>query len=94
MTYLTVKHKVKNYKTWKEVFDNFESTRRSGGEKTYQVLREEKDPNEVHLIFKWDSPERAHTFFKSPELKDAMQKAGVVEEPRIDFLEQLDEGKL
>ena len=33
MTYVSVKHKVRDYKAWKSVFDNFEETRKSAGEK-------------------------------------------------------------
>lgn len=92
--HLTVQHKVRDYKAWKEVFDNFEETRRSGGEKSYHVMQTQDDPNDLHLMFEWDSPEKARSFFQSPELKDAMKKAGVVEEPKINFLNLLDEGTL
>jgi quinol monooxygenase YgiN len=94
MTYLTVQHKVRDYKSWKETFDNFEGTRRSGGEKSYHIMHSEDDPNNLYLMFEWDSPENAHSFFKSPELKDAMKRAGVVDQPKINYLSHLDQGKL
>jgi quinol monooxygenase YgiN len=94
MTYLTVQHKVRDYKSWKEVFDNFEDTRRSGGEKSYHILHAEKEPNSLYLVFEWDNPEHAHAFFNSSELKDTMKKAGVVDSPKINFLKHLDEGTL
>lgn len=94
MAYLTVKHKVKDYKAWKEVFDNFRDTRKSGGEKSYSIMSEENDPNRLHVFFEWDTEDRARTFMQSTELKDAMQKAGVIEEPQIEFLKALEDGKL
>lgn len=94
MTYLTVRHKVKDYKAWKEVFDNFEETRRSGGEKYYHILHSENDPNNLYLMFKWDNPDNARTFFDSSDLKETMEKAGVVDHPEINFLNHLDEGDL
>lgn len=94
MTYLAVQHKVRDYKSWKEVFDKFAETRRSGGEKSYHIMRTEKDPNNLYLMFQWDNLDHARKFFDSPELKDTMKKAGVVDTPTINFLEHLDEGKL
>lgn len=94
MTYLTVEHKVKDYRTWKDVFDEFEDTRRSGGEKTYRVTHTENDPNNLVIFFEWETPDKARNFFKSDDLKDAMQRAGVVDKPKINFLKFLDEGKL
>lgn len=94
MTYLTVQHKVRDYNSWKKTFDNFRETRRSGGEKSYHILHTEDDPNNLYLVFEWDNPEKARSFFKSPELKDAMQKAGVVDKPQINYFTHLDEGQL
>jgi quinol monooxygenase YgiN len=94
MTYLTVQHKVKDYNAWKKTFDNFEDTRRSGGERSYRIMRTEDDPNNLYVMFEWDSPENARSFFQSPELKDAMERAGVVDKPKINYFSQLDEGKL
>ena len=45
-------------------------------------------------MFEWDSIANAQNFMKSPELKSAMQNAGVSEEPQISFLNELDKGIL
>ena len=94
MTYLTVQHKVRDYKTWKETFDKFESTRKSGGEKAYHILNMENDPNSLYVMFEWDSREKANSFFESAELKTTMEKAGVTEKPKITFLKHLEHRKL
>ena len=94
MPTLRVKHKVKDYDSWKTVFDNFRDTRKKGGEKSYQIWRTESDPNDLDLQFEWDTEDNARTFFKSKELKETMEKAGVTEEPEIRFLQEADKGTL
>jgi heme-degrading monooxygenase HmoA len=94
MPTIRIKHKVQDYDSWKNVFDNFVDTRKKGGEKSYQIWRTKNDPNDLDLMFEWDTEENARTFFKSPELKDTMKKAGVTEEPEIRFLTEADKGTL
>jgi len=94
MTVLRVKHRVRDYDSWKTAFDNFSETRRKGGEKSYRICHFENEPNNLDLTFEWDSEEKARSFFKSTELKETMEKAGVTEAPEIFFLTEVDKGKL
>jgi quinol monooxygenase YgiN len=94
MAFVRVQHRVQDYDTWKQVFDGFHATRKSAGEKSYHIWQTEDDPNDLNLLFEWDNAENAHSFMASSELKDAMNKAGVLEHPRIDFLKEIDRGKL
>ena len=94
MTVLRIKHKVRDYDAWKTVFDDFSETRKQGGEKSYRICQTENDPNELDVIFEWDNVENARSFVKSPELKKAMEKAGVMEAPEISFLKEVDQGTL
>jgi quinol monooxygenase YgiN len=94
MTVLRIKHKVRDYDSWKTVFDDFRETRKKGGEKSYRICHTENDPNELDVIFEWDNVENARSFVNSPELKNAMEKAGVVEDPEISFLKEVDQGTL
>ena len=43
--------------------------------------------NEVVVLFEWDSVENAQAFASSDNLREAMQKAGVVSKPNIYFLD-------
>jgi heme-degrading monooxygenase HmoA len=105
MAYIFVKHKVADYNAWKSTFDAFIETRRAGGEKSFQILHPENEPNNLLLMFEWNSLENAlllmfewnslenaRNFMTSEELKNAMKQAGVVEEPQIQFLNELDKG--
>jgi quinol monooxygenase YgiN len=94
MAHLFIKHKVADYTAWKKTFDEFVETRRAGGEKSFQILHPENEPNNLYLIFEWDNIANAQNFMQSPELKSAMQNAGVTEEPQISFLNEYDKGIL
>jgi heme-degrading monooxygenase HmoA len=94
MAHLLIRHKVKDYAAWKKVFDGFIDTRKAGGEKTFQILHTDNDSNNLVAYFEWDSLENAKKFASSPELKDTMGKAGVVEQPEIYFLEEYTAGRV
>lgn len=92
MAQLFVKHKVKDYPAWKRVFDGFIETRKASGEKKYQIFHPDNDPNNLLAIFEWDNLGNAKKFASSPELKETMGNAGVVEKPEIYFLEEYASG--
>ena len=94
MSQVLIKHKVENFATWKSAFDNFADFRKSSGEKSYRVLHPADDPNDLTLLFEWDSQENAETFLASSELKSAMEQAGVAEAPKIQLLNQAAKGSL
>lgn len=94
MTHIIVKHKVNDYAAWKAEFDNFADFRKSSGEKSYRILQPTEDPNDLTLLFQWDSLQNAETFMGSSELKAAMKSAGVAEEPEIQFFNEVAEGSV
>ena len=94
MTQVLIKHRVNDYDQWKEAFDNFADFRKSSGEKSYHIWHSADEPNDLTLLFEWDAKDRAEQFLASDELKSAMQKAGVAEEPKIQFLNQAAKGSL
>ncbi|MFH1279970.1 MAG: antibiotic biosynthesis monooxygenase [Candidatus Eisenbacteria bacterium] len=85
---------MKNYAAWKTVFDGFIETRRKGGEKSWQILHPEGEPDNLTLLFQWDSLDHARSFMKNPDLKAAMEKGGVAETPEIIFLKEHTRGTL
>ena len=94
MPYIQVRHKVKDYSAWKKVFDGAITMRKANGERAYQILSPEDDPNNLFLLFEWDSYNNAKKFLGSAELKKAMQLSGVIEEPEVRFLKETARGKL
>ena len=92
MAYLYARHSVKDYDAWKSVFDSVSDLRRENGERSYQILRNGNGSNEVIALFEWDSLENAQRYASSPELKEAMEQAGVTGPPEILFLEEAARG--
>ena len=92
MAYMLVSHSVKDYDAWKSVFDSVSDLRKSSGEKSYQILRQENGSNSLVALFEWDSLDNARKYATSPELKEAMQRAGVTGPPEISFLEEAARG--
>lgn len=81
--YLMVKHTVADYDKWKPFFDQDAERRKQHGSKGALVLRDAQKPNDVTIVMEWDSVENAQKFGQTPELKEIMQKAGVISEPQI-----------
>jgi heme-degrading monooxygenase HmoA len=92
MAYMVIRHKVKDYDAWKIGFDNAIGIRKAGGEKSFHIFHLVDDRNDVVAIFEWDSLDNARKFAGSAELREAMEKAGVAEEPKVNFLEEVAQG--
>jgi len=88
MIHVIIRHKVADYGRWKEAFDAHLGARKAGGELGHRLLLSVEDPRDVTLLLDWDSLERAREFASSDDLKQAMQRAGVVGEPEVRFLEE------
>jgi quinol monooxygenase YgiN len=88
MASMMVQHQVKDFAAWKKVFDSAIDMRKSSGELSAQVYRDSTDPNKITTINKWDSLANAQKFAHSPDLKAAMEKAGVVGAPIVSFLNE------
>ena len=88
MASILIQHTVKDFAAWKKVFDSSIDLRKSNGELSAQVYRDESNPNMITTINKWNSMANAQKFAHSPELKAAMEKAGVVGAPSVYFLNE------
>jgi quinol monooxygenase YgiN len=88
MASMIVTHKVKDFSIFKKTFDSVIDLRKSNGEISDRIYRDASDPNELTLIFNWNSLANAQKYAHSPELKAAMDKAGVVGIPVIHFLNE------
>jgi len=89
MATILVQHKVKNFADWKKEFDSAVEFRTSAGELSAQVYQDAGDPSKVTVVNKWNSLASAQKFVQSPELKAAMEKAGVLGLPSISILNEV-----
>ena len=87
MVHVLIRHKVADYYRWKEAFDAHLATRKRAGETGFRLFHNLDDPREVFLLLDWSSSEEARRFMSSDDLRNAMQKAGVVGTPDIQYLE-------
>ena len=94
MSHMIVRHKVENYANWKKTFDAFAEVRKAGGEKSFQILHLDDDPNNIMVVFEWDDLQGAKDFMGTPELEAAMIAAGVVEPPDTYFLHEVERGTI
>ena len=86
MAYLLVRHTVADYAQWKPVYDAHAPVRAEAGLSEVHRLRSIDNPNEVVILFAADDVEKARAFSASPDLKETMQKAGVIDKPDLYFL--------
>jgi heme-degrading monooxygenase HmoA len=86
MASMIVQQKVKDFESWKKVYDSVAGLRSFRGALSEQIFREASDPNNLFIVFKWNSLENAERFAQSPELKAAMARAGVDGQPKFYFL--------
>jgi len=93
MQHVLIIHEVADYAAWKKVFDQAAAIRREAGERSYQVLRYENEPNKIVHFSAWTSIADARAFFESPRLVKIRQEAGV-KAPDFMYLEQLEAGTL
>ena len=93
MQHVLIIHEVSNYEAWKQVFDSAASIRRDAGERSYQVLKYQSDPNRIVHFSVWTSIDDAKRFFESPKLVQIRKEAGV-KSPEFIYLEELEAGTL
>ena len=86
MIVVAIKHPVADYEVWKSVYD--ERNPGTFGAKFARVNRLVSDPNTVIVVAGFESVDAANEMIESPDLKAAMEKAGVTSAPRIEVYEE------
>ena len=86
---MAVTHIVKDFDAWKKSFDEHESMRTNNGITLRAMGRDMTNPNKVIIFLKIDDLQKAKDFSASPNLKEAMQKGGVISKPEIVYVDVL-----
>ena len=84
---MAVTHIVKDFDVLKKTFDAHESLRTANGLTLRAMGRDMKNPNKVLIFLKIDDVQKAKDFSVSTDLKEAMQKAGVIGKPEIIYVD-------
>ncbi|HMK38871.1 MAG TPA: hypothetical protein VK569_05990, partial [Bacteroidota bacterium] len=83
---VVISHRVREYYSWRRVFDADEHNRKNAGFKVWGVYLDPKDPGMVVIIGTCPSAAAAESFMSSSTLKDAMTRAGVTSKPEMKVL--------
>jgi hypothetical protein len=85
-TYMLVRHTVKDFTSWKRVYDGHIGKRKEAGLTEKYLLRGIDNVNEVTILFEAKDVERVKKFTESTDLRDKMIEGGVIGKPDIYFL--------
>lgn len=91
MATMIVCHRVKNFKTWKMIFDAAGPLRKINGEKSCEIFHNTEDPDDLTILFEWDDVQKAIAYSQSEDLSIGMKKAGVIDDPKL-YLREKDMG--
>jgi hypothetical protein len=87
MGMLIIRHKIADYSRWRPAFDRYAGAQKSAGLTNPRVFNSSDDKNEVVILFDTEHTKRAKDFATSPDLRETMAKAGVMDSPTVYFLE-------
>ena len=91
MIHLLVRHKVKDYDTWRKAFyEHLRGTKNNGSRGGY-IFRNKDEQNEVFVLMKWDSTDNFKKFSESKSSDEAKEKGGLVGKPEGWIFEDFEE---
>ena len=88
MIVMEIRHKVRDFSSWKSAYDSFPPTR--AGALFARVNRAADDKNEILIVTGWSTLADAKAFQSNPELAKKMAAAGVVGAPRFEVFEEVE----
>jgi hypothetical protein len=77
------------YGKWRPMFDQHSLMQKAAGLSNPRVFRSADNENEIVVVFDTKDTKSAKDFAASPDLKETMAKAGVMDDPTIYFLESV-----
>ena len=83
-----------DYARWKRVYDEGRTMVKSKGGSRQRLFRNSANPNELVILTEVEGMDRAKQLVQSDELKQAMQRGGVADEPTVFFLEEVEDTPL
>jgi quinol monooxygenase YgiN len=83
---VVITHEVKEYDSWRKVYDTDEPNRKKAGFKVSGVFADVNNPNMITIVGEFPSAAAVDAFMASPKLKEAMENAGVVGKPDVKVL--------
>jgi hypothetical protein len=85
MALLTVQHTVRDYQTWRAIFDTLEEVRQDWGVTAESIHQLAGAPNTVLVLLHFATAAQAQGFLTNRAHQAAMQRAGVEGSPRVEI---------
>ena len=85
MAVIILSHEVKDFASWRPIYDADSARRDSAGLKEVAVGTQSDNPNKVFMIWEGD-PSNAEKMMQDPELGIKMKEAGVLGQPEITII--------
>ena len=82
---VSIRHKVKDYKTWKWLYDGEQKSRINAGMVLIEMGTVKGDSNDVFIIFAIPDIAKAREMMEKPNLKNKMKQGGVLGDAEIKF---------
>ena len=89
MPHLLVKHAVKDFDRWSNVFTAQRNAHENYGMKLQWLMRDVNDPNMLVFMFEVESIASAQEFMNRPGQEKVGEEAGVTGEPLVMFLDTI-----
>ena len=86
MARMIIRHTVRDYAVWRPGFDAHDPIRRAAGLTQGEVFRKAEDPNDLVITLQVADLEKARAFCAADDLREVMQRLGVLGPPQIDFI--------
>ncbi len=91
MSYVLIRHKVRDYAKWKRAVQTCAEWRKANGELNFQVLRSSSAPNDLTVVCRFGSSGHARKFVTSAALRERMREAGVTGKPQLQFFKSAED---
>jgi hypothetical protein len=88
MAIAVIRHRVRDYETWRKVYDSAGELQKSAGVTEESVYQSKDDPNDVLVLHMFNTVDEAARFMERPELREAIQSSGVEGVPRVEIFEE------
>ncbi|HEX5494697.1 MAG TPA: antibiotic biosynthesis monooxygenase [Mycobacteriales bacterium] len=85
-----VRHRVADYATWRQVYDDFAAVQAASGVVSRAVFRGREDPNELLVMHRFRTLSEAEAFVESVALREAMDAAGVRGTAQVELYDEAD----
>lgn len=90
MAYVLTEFSVKDFMSWKVLFDEFIPTRRHHSSKGARAFRVLGNPNAIVVLTEFEDIDQAIEMYESQDFKDAIERAGVIGTETVKLLEEVD----